>query len=92
MWTFEAAVVVSRNFQLNAEPVVQCRTIRQSAKIVSISDRDQINSSGGDCCTVCFKFLYRPEYLKVGLRVIFRETAGKGIGIITAVCFSFYFE
>lgn len=85
VWTFEAAVVVSRNFQLNAEPVVQCRTIRQSAKIVSISDRDQINSSGGDCCTVCFKFLYRPEYLKVGLRVIFRETAGKGIGIITAI-------
>lgn len=84
VWSFEAAVVVS-NFQLNAEPVVQCRTIRQSAKIVSISDRDHINSSGGDSCTVSFKFLHKPEYLKVGLRVVFREANGKGIGIITAI-------
>jgi hypothetical protein len=46
-----------------------------------------MSTSGGDSCTVCFKFLYRPEYLKVGLRVVFREANGKGIGIITAVCY-----
>jgi hypothetical protein len=59
--------------------------VRYLLLLSSLTSRDHINSSGGDSCTVSFKFLYKPEYLKVGLRVVFREANGKGIGIITAV-------
>jgi len=84
VWSFEAAVVVF-NLQLYSEPVVQCRTIRQTVKVVALDERNRLNSSGGDSCVVSFRFLHRPEYIKVGLRVIFRGGSGKGIGIITKV-------
>ncbi|MCY3412556.1 MAG: elongation factor 1-alpha [Candidatus Heimdallarchaeota archaeon] len=63
-------------------PVIHCKSISQSAKIVSI-DKERLRT--GDRAIVEFEFLYRPEHLRVGQRVIFREGRTKGIGIITKV-------
>jgi GTPase len=83
---FEADVVIlyhSTTIHTNYQPVIQCLTMRQSAKIVHISDREVLRT--GDRSRVMFKFMYRPEFMKEGMRVIFREGRCKGIGIITRV-------
>lgn len=86
---FEADVIIlyhSTTIHTNYQPVIQCLTIRQSAKIVHINDKDVMRT--GDRARVLFKFLYRPEYMKEGMRVIFREGRCKGLGVITRVAIS----
>ncbi len=39
----------------------------------------------GDRAHVRFRFMYHPEYLKVGLRLVIREGQCKGIGILSNV-------
>eukprot|EP01121_Diplochlamys_sp_Union-15-3_P009278 TRINITY_DN2524_c0_g1_i5.p2 TRINITY_DN2524_c0_g1~~TRINITY_DN2524_c0_g1_i5.p2 ORF type:complete len:276 (+),score=45.58 TRINITY_DN2524_c0_g1_i5:1007-1834(+) len=83
-WSFTAEVIIlyhSTTIHTNYQPVIQCLTMRQSAKIVHIYDRDVLRT--GDRAKVKFRFLYNPEYLKNGMRIIFREGRCKGIGIIT---------
>lgn len=64
------------------EPVLHCETIRQAARVLSI-DRPIIRT--GDRATIKFRFMYSPEYIKVGARFIFREGRTKGLGRITAI-------
>jgi len=85
-WIFEADVIVlfhSTTIHKNYQPVIQCMAMRQSAKIVDIKEREVLRT--GDRAKVLFRFLYHSEYLKVGMRLIFREGRCKGIGIITSV-------
>lgn len=37
----------------------------------------------GEKAVVLFKFIKHPEYLKVGAKVLFRQGATKGIGLVT---------
>jgi len=86
-WLFEADVAVlfhSTTINVNYQPVVQCMTMRQSAKIVQIVEKEVLRT--GDRAKVLFKFMFRPEYLKVGMRMIFREGRCKGIGVISRIC------
>ena len=39
----------------------------------------------GDKGHVKFKFMYRPEYLKPGTTILFREGRTKGLGVVTQV-------
>mmetsp|Transcript_43557 Transcript_43557/g.137820 ORF Transcript_43557/g.137820 Transcript_43557/m.137820 type:complete len:531 (-) Transcript_43557:220-1812(-) len=64
---------------INYQPVVHSLTVRQACKVVSL-DRECIRT--GDRALVTFEFLFRPEYLLVGARLIFREGRTKGIGRI----------
>lgn len=85
-WVFEADVAVlfhSTTITVNYQPVIQCMTIRQSAKIVEILEKEVLRT--GDRAKVRFQFMFRPEFLKVGMRLIFREGRCKGIGVISAV-------
>lgn len=85
-WVFEADVAVlyhSTTIHLNYQPVVQCMTIRQAAKIIEIQQKEVLRT--GDRAKVKFKFMFRPEYLKPNMRLIFREGRCKGIGVISAV-------
>jgi len=85
-WAFEADVIVlfhSTTIHKNYQPVIQCMAMRQSAKISHIFEKEVLRT--GDRSKVRFKFLYYPEYLKVGMRLIFREGRCKGIGIITSI-------
>eukprot|EP01027_Heterolobosea_sp_BB2_P002054 GEZU01003092.1.p1 GENE.GEZU01003092.1~~GEZU01003092.1.p1 ORF type:complete len:585 (-),score=181.44 GEZU01003092.1:25-1779(-) len=86
VWEFEAEVLVlyhSTTIQNNYQPVIHCMTVRQCAKIINMGDRDALRT--GDKSIVRFRFMFRPEYLKVGERLIFREGRTKGLGMITKV-------
>jgi len=37
----------------------------------------------GDRATVRFRFMYHPEFLKIGMRMVIREGQCKGIGILS---------
>eukprot|EP01127_Copromyxa_protea_P021111 TRINITY_DN7170_c0_g1_i1.p1 TRINITY_DN7170_c0_g1~~TRINITY_DN7170_c0_g1_i1.p1 ORF type:complete len:563 (-),score=100.65 TRINITY_DN7170_c0_g1_i1:69-1757(-) len=84
VWTFEANVV-STSVRTNIEPIVQSRTVRQSARIWHVEGTDVRSSLGAKSNIVCFKFKYQPEYVKPGMRIILREAGCKGIGTITKV-------
>jgi GTPase len=39
----------------------------------------------GDKGHIKFRFMYRPEYLKPGTTILFREGRTKGLGVVTTV-------
>eukprot|EP00756_Hemistasia_phaeocysticola_P015186 Hpha_TRINITY_DN15391_c5_g1::TRINITY_DN15391_c5_g1_i1::g.90877::m.90877 len=83
-WEFEADVVVlyhSTTIKSNYEPVIHCSTVRQSAKITLV-DTDILRT--GDKARVRFRFLHRPEYIRIGTKLVFREGRTKGLGTVTA--------
>jgi GTPase len=84
---FEADVIIlyhSTTIHKNYQPVIQCLTIRQSAKIMAIlGEKDVLRT--GDRAKILFKFMYRPEFLKEGMRVIFREGRCKAVGLLLRV-------
>ncbi|MHA2172766.1 MAG: EF-Tu C-terminal domain-related protein, partial [Candidatus Kariarchaeaceae archaeon] len=61
-------------------PVIHCRSIRQSARMENFEPK---LLRTGDRATVRFRFLYRPEHIRIGQRIVFREGRTKGIGIVT---------
>mmetsp|Transcript_44786 Transcript_44786/g.112902 ORF Transcript_44786/g.112902 Transcript_44786/m.112902 type:complete len:659 (+) Transcript_44786:76-2052(+) len=81
-WSFKARIRVlyhSTTIQLKYQPVIQCLTMRQTAEIVAM-DREVLRT--GDTALVSFRFVYRPEFIKPGMRLVFREGRCKGIGIV----------
>eukprot|EP00292_Cryptomonas_paramecium_P002998 CAMPEP_0113683934 /NCGR_PEP_ID=MMETSP0038_2-20120614/13654_1 /TAXON_ID=2898 /ORGANISM="Cryptomonas paramecium" /LENGTH=643 /DNA_ID=CAMNT_0000603489 /DNA_START=40 /DNA_END=1967 /DNA_ORIENTATION=+ /assembly_acc=CAM_ASM_000170 len=67
----------------NYQPVVHCLTVRQASKIVGMEDREVLRT--GDRARVTFEFMYRPEYLVLATRLIFREGRTKGIGKVVGL-------
>jgi len=85
-WEFEADVVIlhhSTSIKANYEPVIQCMTLRQTARLVNVGEKEILRT--GDRSHVTFRFCYHPEYIKPGMRIIFREGSCKGIGILSSV-------
>jgi len=83
---FEAEILVlssSTTFKKGYQPVIQCMTITQAAEIIDIKDKEILRT--GERTRIVFKFLFNPEYLKIGMRMILREGHCKGIGIITSL-------
>ena len=64
----------------NYEPFIHCGSIRQSAKICDIGDKILRT---GDKSIVKFRFLFRPEFLELNQKILFREGKTKGIGRVT---------
>ncbi len=62
------------------EPVIQLKTIRQSAKLVYCT-KGVLRS--GDVDTAVFRFKIRPEYINEGDVFFFREGRTKGMGRVT---------
>jgi small GTP-binding protein len=69
--------------KIGYEPTIHCESISQTAKIVGIEGAEYLRL--GDTAEVEMEFKYHPEFLTVESRIIFREGATKGIGIITEV-------
>lgn len=83
---FEAKIVIlhhSTTIRKNYQPVIQCMSIRQAARIMNIHGKDILRT--GDRATVKFRFNYRPECISEGLRIILKEGNCKAIGVITKV-------
>lgn len=72
----------STTMRCNYQPVLHVRNVRQSARIVRM-DREVLRT--GSKASIDFEFLFRPEFVTVGSRLIFREGKTKGIGNITHV-------
>lgn len=60
--------------------LVHCGSIRQTAQILSMN---QECLRTGDKAKVHFRFIKNPEYLNIGMKLIFREGRTKAIGTIT---------
>lgn len=85
VFEFTAEILVlshSTLIKLNYQPVVHTGCCRQSCKIISMNKE---NLKTGEKAEVTFRFMFRPEYLKVGERLIFREGRTKGLGVITGL-------
>lgn len=84
---FEARVVILHHqttVTIGYQPMVNCRTIRQTAEIISIeSNQDVIRT--GDRALVRFRFIHSPEFLKKGMRFVFRDGQAKGIGKVVRI-------
>jgi len=69
---------VTTNIRINYQPVIHCRTIRQTAKIIEINkNEDKPNEYE---CT--FQFVRYPEILEPNVLFFFREGNTRGIGKI----------
>ena len=70
---FAADIIVlyhSTTIKSQYEPVIHCSNVRQSAKITLVGT-ELLRT--GDKSRVHFRFLYRPEYMKIGAKLVFRE-------------------
>lgn len=84
-WQFEVEVTIlyhSTTIVVNYEPVIHASTVRQSARITYVAK--QVLRTG-DRSMVRFHFLYRPEYMMTGQRIVFREGRTKGVGVVTRI-------
>jgi GTPase len=94
---FEADIAVLRSHSTTIkpgyEPVVHTCSIRQTARIVSMTNkqcgRGQTDSDNilrtGDRATVKFQFCYKPEFIRKGFRILLAEGSVKIIGKVTCI-------
>jgi GTPase len=94
--TFTANITVmkahSTTVRIGYESVLHASSIRQTAKIVSISNKKNGRASTklvndnvlrtGDNADVLFEFKSQPEYLKVGTRLLLVEGRAKVVGVV----------
>lgn len=84
---FEAEVLIlfhSTTIGPKYQAMLHCGVVRQTVSIVAFG-RDASVLRTGDRARVRFRFLKRPEYLRVGMRLLFREGRTKGVGKISAL-------
>jgi GTPase len=82
---FEGQVLIlyhNTTMQPNYQAMLHCGAIRQTVRIVSI-DHPQNLLRTGDRATVVFEFIAHPEFVKAGMKLLFREGKTKGLGVIT---------
>lgn len=87
-YDFDAEVIIlhhATTIKPNYQAVIHCGVIRQAAKVLEMNT-DLLRT--GDKGHIKFRFMYRPEYLKVGTTILFREGRTKGLGVVSAVHFS----
>lgn len=81
---FEADVIVTKHPTRIAEgyaPVLQCNTIHQTVVFEQIYGRKYLVV--GDAARVRLRFTRQPEYLRIGDRIVTRESSTRTIGTIT---------
>jgi small GTP-binding protein len=83
---FIADIVILRthstNIKIDYQPVINCKTICQSAKITGMSEK---YLHGGKRARVDFEFMFNPEYIETDDIFLFREGKTRGIGKIISV-------
>ncbi|MFO7837753.1 MAG: GTP-binding protein [Candidatus Thorarchaeota archaeon] len=84
--TFEAEIVVTRHPTRISEgytPVLQCNTIQQSVELKKIYDAEFL--SVGDFARVQLEFLFRPEAISDGDKIVLREANTRAIGTVANI-------
>ncbi|XP_012522961.1 LOW QUALITY PROTEIN: GTP-binding protein 2 [Monomorium pharaonis] len=67
------------------QTTVHVGNVRQTCVIEGIMGADDRGLQTNDTASVLFRFVSHPEYLHVGMRLLFREGRTKGIGKITQI-------
>ncbi|XP_056291868.1 GTP-binding protein 2-like [Pseudoliparis swirei] len=83
-WMFEAEIVLlfhAKTFHKGFQVTVHIGNVRQTATVEAVYEKEELRT--GEKAVVLFKFIKHPEYLKVGAKVLFRESVTKGIGHVT---------
>ena len=84
---FDAEVAIltrhSTTMRKGYSPIINCRTIVQTAIIIDLYDKDVLRC--GDKAKVKFKFTFRPEFIREGDRFVFRDGRTKGFGKIIKI-------
>lgn len=81
-WEFKGEILVLHHpttISPRYQAMVHCGSIRQTASILNMS-MDCLRT--GDKALVHFRFIKNPEYLRVGMRMVFREGRTKAVGNI----------
>jgi GTPase len=82
---FEGQVLIlyhNTTLQKGYQAMLHCGAIRQTVRILSM-DHPQGILRTGDRATVTFEFITQPEFIKEGMKLLFREGKTKGLGVIT---------
>jgi len=82
---FEGQVLIlyhNTTLQKNYQAMLHCGAVRQTVRMVSM-DHPQGILRTGDRATVTFEFISHPEFVKEGMKLLFREGKTKGLGVIT---------
>ncbi|KAF8070140.1 GTP-binding protein 1 [Lyophyllum atratum] len=82
---FEGQVLIlyhNTTLQKNYQAMLHCGAVRQTVRIVGM-DHPQGVLRTGDRATVQFEFISHPEFVKEGMKLLFREGKTKGLGVIT---------
>ncbi|KAH9935288.1 GTP-binding protein 1 [Fomitopsis serialis] len=82
---FEGQVLIlyhNTTLQTNYQAMLHCGAVRQTVRMVSM-DHPQGILRTGDRATVTFEFISHPEFIKEGMKLLFREGKTKGLGVIT---------
>ncbi|KAK7472562.1 hypothetical protein VKT23_000677 [Stygiomarasmius scandens] len=82
---FEGQVLIlyhNTTLQRNYQAMLHCGAVRQTVRIVGM-DHPQGVLRTGDRATVQFEFISHPEFVKEGMKLLFREGKTKGLGVIT---------
>ncbi|KAF8754179.1 Elongation factor Tu GTP binding domain [Rhizoctonia solani] len=85
---FQGQVLIlyhNTTMQIGYQAMLHCGAIRQTVRIIGIKDHAQGVLRTGDRATVEFEFISTPEYIKEGMKLLFREGKTKGLGVITKV-------
>jgi GTPase len=96
VYEFDAELIVlkshSTTIRPGYEPIVHTSTMRQTAKLISIKEKINARRSSdivnddvlrtGDKAVARFRFVYRPEYIKAGDKLLMAEGKVKVVGIV----------
>ncbi len=88
IWEFTAEVLVlhhSTTLAVGYSPVLHVGVCSQSAAVTAMAGMDGAPLAAlrtGDRAVLTFRFLYRPEFIKPGDSLLFREGRAKGVGRI----------
>ncbi|KAJ7925310.1 GTP-binding protein 1 [Mycena leptocephala] len=80
---FEGQVLIlyhNTTLQKNYQAMLHCGAVRQTVRIIGM---DAACLRTGDRATVQFEFISHPEFIKEGMKLLFREGKTKGLGVIT---------
>eukprot|EP01006_Ploeotia_vitrea_P038674 TRINITY_DN66264_c3_g3_i1.p1 TRINITY_DN66264_c3_g3~~TRINITY_DN66264_c3_g3_i1.p1 ORF type:complete len:657 (-),score=57.62 TRINITY_DN66264_c3_g3_i1:165-2135(-) len=84
-WRFEADITVlyasTSGIQSGFQPIMHVHMTRQKVRI-TLEQENQILKTN-DTAHVTFEFLFQPEWLKVGQKLVFMEGCIKGVGTVT---------
>ncbi|EAU91663.2 GTP-binding protein 1 [Coprinopsis cinerea okayama7 len=84
---FEGQVLIlyhNTTLQKNYQAMLHCGAVRQTVRIIGM-DHPQGILRTGDRATVQFEFIAHPEFVKEGMKLLFREGKTKGLGVITRI-------